>query len=279
MTDTLHPAPPPPHVLVVDSGLGGLSVADALRARAPTYTLSYLADYALFPYGIRSEAEILAHLPALVERAAARHSPDMVVIACNTASTVALPDIRARISRPVVGTVPAIKPAGLLSRSRTIGLLGTPGTVRRAYTQALIDEFAADCTVVRRGSSALVAAAEAKLARGADVRAEVRAELEALLAEPGGEAVDVIVLACTHFPFLREELEAATPRDIAFLDSGPAIARRVTDLAAGLVPPPAGGARPSCLLSADPPAGAVLAPLFAAFGFPAPEVMPAWPKS
>lgn len=218
------------HVLVADSGLGGLSVVAEIRKRLPAVRLSYLADYALYPYGTREEAEILAHLPNALAAAEAALSPDLVVVACNTASTLALTEIRARLRVPVVGTVPAIRPAGRLSQTRTIGLLGTPGTVRRRYTEELIRQFAADCTVLRHGSARLVAAAEEKLLSGAAPPDVVAQELHGLFAAPGGSNIDVVVLACTHFPFLADELSAIAPRPVRFIDSGEAIARRVDEL-------------------------------------------------
>jgi glutamate racemase len=130
----------------------------------------------------------------------------------------------------VVGTVPAIKPAASMSRNRTIGLLGTPGTVRRAYTDRLINQFAADCRVLRHGSAELVALAEAKLRRGRVSLSDVRAAVAPLWADPAAGDMDVVVLACTHFPLLAEELQAIFPPGVALVDSGEAIARRVAEL-------------------------------------------------
>ena len=267
-----------PRVLLVDSGIGGLSVAEEVRKALPGADLAYVADYALFPYGLRSEAEILAHLPSVFERAVRQVEPHIAVLACNTASTIALPAIRARLSIPVVGTVPAIKPAAAFSRSRAIGLLGTPGTVRRRYTDELIARFASDCTVVRHGSSALVRLAEEKLAEGAVDAAIVGRELSTLLAQPGGDRVDSVVLACTHFPFLRPELEAAAPRPLAFIDSGEAIARRVAALLAegpnmGGVIAPLSTEKGMAFVTAPWPSTKDPSLVFSRFGFRAPVVL------
>ncbi len=220
----------PLRALIFDSGLGGLSVFREVRARLPGLACVYAADTAFFPYGTKSEDDLVRRLPRLLAALAARYRPDIAVIACNTASTVALPAIRMALSIPVVGTVPAIKPAAHRSRSRTIGLLGTPGTVKRAYTDRLIDQFAADCRVLRHGSAELVTLAEAKLRRGAVALEDVRAAVAPLWAAPGAGEIDVVVLACTHFPLLLDELRAVFPAEVALIDSGAAIARRVAEL-------------------------------------------------
>jgi glutamate racemase len=216
--------------LIFDSGLGGLSVFREVRARLPGMACVYAADTGFFPYGTKSEDDLVRRLPRLLAALAARYRPDIAVIACNTASTIALPPIRMALSMPVVGTVPAIKPAALRSRSRTIGLLGTPGTVKRTYTDRLIDQFAADCRVLRHGSAELVSLAEAKLRRGAVALDDVRAAVAPLWTTPGAGDIDVVVLACTHFPLLLDELRAVFPAEVALIDSGAAIARRVAEL-------------------------------------------------
>jgi glutamate racemase len=154
-------------------------------------------------------------------------APDVVVVACNTASTIMLPDVREALSVSVVGVVPPIKPAAALTKTGVIGLLATPATVCRQYTDDLIAQFAADKRVVRFGSSALVEAAERKLAGEAVNTDAVQDAIGALFADG---AVDVVALACTHFPLLAEELAAAAPRACTWLDSGAAIARRVADV-------------------------------------------------
>jgi glutamate racemase len=217
-------------VLVFDSGVGGLSVYDAIAGSGQAVALDYLADTAWLPYGERSDEALTARVPALLSGIAAQWRPDLIVVACNTASTIALDAVRARLAIPVVGVVPPIKPAAALSETGVIGLLATPATVRRSYTDQLIAKFAADKCVIRHGSSALVAAAEQKL-RGAPVDKAVVADAVAgLFDAPGGREIDVVALACTHFPFLAEELSAAAPRACLWLDSGDAIARRVADL-------------------------------------------------
>lgn len=216
-----------PKILVFDSGVGGLSVLKALRQRLPNCDYVYACDNEAFPYGTRDAATLIERVDRVLHALLAQESPAVVVVACNTASTVVLPHIRAHFSTPIVGVVPAIKPAVAASASRVFGLLGTPGTVQRPYTQQLIDEFASDCQIVRVGSSELVQLAEAAL-RGQPPAPEQLAEILApFFASP---LLDCIVLACTHFPLLQDELAAACPRPVRWIDSGEAIARRVESL-------------------------------------------------
>ena len=220
-------------LLLFDSGVGGLSVLDAVARALPQAPLVYVADTGGFPYGTRSEAEIAARVPALLGRLVERYRPRLVTIACNTASTIALAAVRAALDLPIVGTVPAIRPAALASRSRAIGVLGTDATVRQPYVDRLATEFAADCLVLRHGSARLVELAEAALRGDPGDLAEYRAIVDGLLGKPGGEAIDTVVLACTHFPLVADRLAAASPRPLAFVDGADGIARRVAVLTAG----------------------------------------------
>ena len=252
-------------LLFFDSGVGGLSVLAATRALLPRAPLVYAGDSAGFPYGIKSEAEIAARVPALLGRLVERFHPRLVVIACNTASTIALPTIRAALDLPVVGTVPAIKPAALASRTRAIGVLGTEATVRQAYVDNLAREFADDCLVLRHGSADLVEAAEARL-RGQSVAPErFAAALRGLLDQPGGERIDTVVLACTHFPLVADDLAAASPRPLIFVDGAPGIARRVAALTEGQAWPAAAGEGVAVFTRLGP-AEQALAPALARFG-------------
>jgi glutamate racemase len=220
-------------LLFFDSGVGGLSVLAPTAALLPRAPLVYVADSAGFPYGTRSETEIAARVPALLGRLAERFDPRLIVIACNTASTIALQHVRAALDIPIVGTVPAIKPAAALSETRVIGVLGTEATVRQPYVDDLAARFAADCTVLRHGSAELVDLAEAALGGIPPPRERLAAVLGGLFAQPDGDRLDVIVNACTHFPLLEAELAEAAPRPVRFVDGGPGIARRVAHLTEG----------------------------------------------
>ncbi|ADO11264.1 Glutamate racemase [Pantoea vagans C9-1] len=213
-----------PTVLVFDSGVGGLSVYDEVRQLLPDLHYLYAFDNAGFPYGEKSETFIVERVVAIVEAITQRYPLSLVIIACNTASTVSLPALRERFAFPVVGVVPAIKPAARLTRNGVVGLLATRATVRRPYTHELVSQFAGSCNIEMLGSAELVELAEAKL-HGAEVALdEVRRIVQPWLrmAEPP----DTVVLGCTHFPLLREELQQVLPEGTRLIDSGAAIARR-----------------------------------------------------
>jgi glutamate racemase len=222
----MNPSAP---LLFFDSGVGGLSVLQPTRALLLNAPVVYVADNAGFPYGARSEADIAARVPGLLAPMVERFQPRLVVIACNTASTIALDHARAALDLPIVGTVPAIKPASEMSRSRVIGVLGTQATVRQPYVDDLAARFAADCTIIRHGSPELVELAEAKLAGEAVSVEAVRAATQPMFDAERSADIDVVVLACTHFPLLDQELRAAFPQ-VNLVDGGPGIARRVASL-------------------------------------------------
>lgn len=232
------------------------------RALLPTAPIVYAADSAGFPYGTKSEAELAARVPALLGRLVERFHPRLAVIACNTASTIALDHVRAALDIPVVGTVPAIKPAAELSKSRVIGVLGTEATVRQPYVDDLAARFASDCRVIRYGSAQLVELAERKLAGDPVTVADVRAAIAPLVEAEGAEGMDVMVLACTHFPLLADEIEAAFPQ-IRLVDGGPGIARRIAYLT-DQQPWPVEAPRGIAIFTAPP--RPVLASSLAAFG-------------
>ena len=249
-------------VLFFDSGVGGLSVLAAARALLPTMPAVYVADSAGFPYGTKSEAEIAARVPALLGRVVERYRPRLVVIACNTASTIALAHVRAALDVGVVGTVPAIKPAAERSRTRVIGVLGTEATVRQGYVDDLARRFAGDCRVVRHGSAALVDLAEAKL-RGGQVSPDaVAAAIGPLGEEP---ALDTVVLACTHFPLLADEIAAAFGGAVALVDGSAGIARRIAFLTQGQTWP-ARASEGIAVFTGDAVQTEALAPALARYG-------------
>ncbi|MEG3124363.1 glutamate racemase [Sphingomonas sp. GB1N7] len=252
-------------ILFFDSGVGGLSVLGPTRALLPNAPFVYVADSAGFPYGTKSEREIAVRVPALLGRLAERYRPRLIVIACNTASTIALADVRAALDLPIVGTVPAIKPAAEISVTRTIGVLGTEATVRQPYVDDLAARFAADCIVLRYGSAELVQLAEAKLHGRATDPARYAAILHGLFGQPGGANIDTIVNACTHFPLVAEELTAAAPPGVRFIDGSAGIARRVAHLTQGQDWPEHSGAGVAVFTRLDPEAEA-LTPALAHFG-------------
>jgi glutamate racemase len=223
-----HPAAEPV-IGIIDSGVGGLSIFDALKARLPQATYAYAFDNAHFPYGTRSGDDV-AHLTVKLAQALNRVMPlDLLVVACNTASTVALAALREALPIPVVGVVPAIKPAALRSVTKVIGLLATPATVDRSYTDDLIRQFASGVKVVKVGSSDLVFAAEAKFRGESLAPFDLAGAIRPFLSD----AVDYVVLGCTHFPLLRDEFQLIAKtagRQVTWVDSGDAISSRVVEL-------------------------------------------------
>ena len=225
-------------ILVFDSGLGGLTVYREIAALRPQADYVYVADDAAFPYGALEERDLLGRIVGLIGELIERQRPDLVVIACNTASTVALPELRKRYSVPFVGTVPAIKPACAASVTRRVSVLGTEATVQREYTRALIRDYAGDCRVTLVGSRKLAGYAEDDLAGAPIGDAALREEIAPAFVDDG-QRTDTIVLACTHYPLLLERLRKLASWPVNFIDPAPAIARRVGDL---LGPPPSSAA-------------------------------------
>ena len=220
-------------ILVFDTGLGGLTVLREIVKARPDAHYVYVADDAFFPYGHLSEEQVIARAVPLIGELIAAHAPDLVVIACNTASTLVMSHLRERYKVPFVGTVPAIKPACAKSKTRSVSVLGTRGTVKREYTKALIRDFAQGCEVTLVGSGELAALAEAALS-GIEVSdAEISAEIAPCFVgdrEDHSARTDTVVLACTHYPLLMDRLVRLAPWPVDWIDPAPAIARRVADL-------------------------------------------------
>jgi glutamate racemase len=223
----------PPTILVFDSGLGGLTVLREIVRTRPDAHYVYVADDAFFPYGHHSEPQIIARVVPLIGELIAAHDPDLVVIACNTASTLVMSHLRERYKVPFVGTVPAIKPACARSKTKRVSVLGTKGTVKREYTKALIRDFAQGCEVTLVGSAELASLAEAALS-GVEVSdPRISAELAPCFVgdrEDRSSRTDTVVLACTHYPLLMDRLVRLAPWPVDWIDPAPAIARRVADL-------------------------------------------------
>lgn len=213
-------------VLVFDSGVGGLSVAAEIRRRLPGLPLHYLMDSAAFPYGNKDDVWLVERVLAVCAEAVATHRPRLLVVACNTASTLALPALRAALPIPVVGVVPALKVAAAANPGGPIGLLATPATINRRYTDDLVREFAAGCEVRRFGSVELVQWVEQWVATG-DEPSALFSHLDDWIRQP--QPLSHVVLGCTHFPLMRPLLERLWPA-VIWVDSGEAIARRVVQL-------------------------------------------------
>ena len=221
-----------PRLLVFDSGLGGLTVHKALRDTLPQAETVYIADDAAFPYGDLADHALIERVCAVMGHLIPVFHPDLVVIACNTASTLVLPDLRSRFDLPFVGTVPAIKPAAEASLSRRIAILATPATVKRDYTQGLIREFAGDCNVILHAPTLLAMRAENVFEGGLVSDHDLRADIAPCFVEADGRRTDTVVLGCTHYPLLLERFRTVAPWSVNWIDPAPAIARRAEALLA-----------------------------------------------
>lgn len=254
----------PPRILVFDSGLGGLTVLREVRRARPDAEITYIADTAGFPYGALGEADVVRRVLAVLSGMISSHRPDVVVVACNTASTLVLPHLRAAHAISFVGTVPAIKPAASATRTGLVSVLATPGTVKRDYTRALIDTFAFHLDVTLVGAVGLAALCEASL-RGVAVDDDaIGAEIAPSFIDRGGRRTDVVVLGCTHYPLILDRLEHLAPWPVRWLDPAPAIARRAASLLAGRPVGPEAGPGEAVFTGATDESG--LAPVLARFG-------------
>lgn len=219
-----------PRILLFDSGMGGLTVTAAVREALPLAQLIYAADTAAFPYGAWEEVRLIERILAVVGRLIEVSGPDLVVIACNTASTLALTQLREVYPLPFVGTVPAIKPAAQQTKSGIVGVLATPGTAKREYTQALIQTYAYHCKVFLHGAQRLAEMAEAKLMGAPVDLSDLKDEIQPVFRYREGKRTDTVVLGCTHYPLLLDDIRKAAPWPVDYVDPAPAIARRVMDV-------------------------------------------------
>jgi glutamate racemase len=224
-------------ILMFDSGIGGLTVLREARVLMPDRRFVYVADDAAFPYGDWEEEALSARIVELCGSLIARHDPEIFVIPCNTASTLVLAELRAAYpDMPFIGTVPAIKPAAERTRSGLVSVLATPGTVKRQYTRDLIAKWASKCNVRLVGSTNLAALAEAYMRHGFVDEEAVRAEIAPCFIERDGGRTDIVVLACTHYPFLANRMRKTAPWPVDWLDPAEAIARRALSLLAERAP-------------------------------------------
>jgi glutamate racemase len=254
-----------PTILVFDSGLGGLTVFREIAKARPDASYVYVADDAFFPYARRSEEQLVGRVVPLTQELISTYRPALVVIACNTASTLVLPHLRARFAVPFVGTVPAIKPACTASRSRRVSVLGTEATVQREYTRALIRDFGQGCDVTLVGAARLAGLAEAALRGDAIDDDAIAQEIAPCFVTSDGRRTDTIVLACTHYPLLLDRLVLLAPWPVDWVDPAHAIARRVVDLVGPAATNAVSGTARAVFTSALEPPPALVAAL-ARFG-------------
>jgi glutamate racemase len=253
-------------VLVFDSGIGGLSVLRAIRAALPDVRVVYVADDAAFPYGAWEERALSDHVVALMGTLIDVHAPSAIVIACNTASTLVLPPLRERFQVPFVGTVPAVKPAAEQTKSGVVAVLATPGTMKRDYTRELIKSFGRACHVRLVGAPALAGIAEARMRGEPFERDEIAEQIAPCFEEIDGRRTDIVVLACTHYPFLADVMAEIAPWPVTWVDPAPAIARRLATVLEGRAV--ARGGRSFALFTSGSVRSQVLLELFGRQGVP-----------
>lgn len=224
-----------PRLLTFDSGIGGLGIVRAMRAIDPDIAIDYLADNAIFPYGELDDAVLIKRVSSLLEKAITTFQPDAIVIACNTASTIALSSLRETFPRTsFIGCVPPIKWAADMSKTRYIGLLATRATVKRHYLTDLYTRYAPDCRLIAHGTRTLADIAEAAF-RGKPIDQNIiKQELHELFSQPGGNKIDTVCLGCTHYTFLLEALKQHTSPSINWLDPANAVARQALKIASSL---------------------------------------------
>jgi glutamate racemase len=221
-----------PRLLFIDSGLGGLTVLRAACQAVPEAVVLYIADDAGFPYGSKCAGVLSSRLVGIIQKEIKDLRPDCIVLACNTASTVALNALRKAYATPIVGTVPAIKPAAALTKSGLVSVLATPGTVAREYTRELIAQFGAGTRFNLVGAPKLAELAEMRAGGSAVEDSAIASEIAPCFIEDGGAKTDVVVLGCTHYPLLLDKLDALAPWPVTWLDPAPAIARRIANVLA-----------------------------------------------
>ena len=205
-----------------DSGVGGLTILREVREQLPNERCLYFADSRECPYGTKPVAEIQRRCEAVVDFLLEQDAK-AIVVACNTASVAALSYLRARFDVPFVGIVPGVKPAARLTRVGRIGVLATPTTAESEPLAQLIEQFAYGVTVMTQVCPDLVSLVEDGVIEGEQVDRLLRRYLAALL----DTGVDVIVLGCTHYPFLRERIQALCGSSVTLVDPSDAVARQL----------------------------------------------------
>jgi glutamate racemase len=254
------------NLLIFDSGIGGLGVVREIRRLQPQANIIYLADNGFYPYGEKPDDVLIERILKVVGQGAQLTKPDAIVIACNTASTVALAHLRESIALPFIGCVPPIKPAAAASATRHIGLLATAATIRRPYLQDLVQKFAGDCTLHSHGTAILADLAEAKFRGQLVPLAELQAAIAPLLTQPGAEHIDSIALGCTHYSFLLPELLSLHP-DLQWFDPAGAVARQTAAITGNLPAKPPSPHTGTAFFTASRPDPAAVDAGLTDFGF------------
>lgn len=213
------------YILFIDSGLGGMSVMDALIKKGSEYPIAFYADAKHFPYGEKNVHEIAVFLEGIYKFAISQFSVKMIVIACNTASISAIDKLRSIVDVPVVGTVPAIKTAAELTKNGNIGVIATKTSVKQNYLSELAEKFASDLNVYICGTEHLATAVEKEVA-GEELQNLFKEDL-AFFAD---KDIDTLVLGCTHYTFLKDDLNDFFNGEVQIIDSCDGVSRRILSL-------------------------------------------------
>ncbi len=213
------------YILFIDSGLGGMSVMDALIKKGSEYPIAFYADAKHFPYGEKNVHEIAGFLEGIYKFAISQFSVKMIVIACNTASISAIDKLRSIVDVPVVGTVPAIKTAAELTKNGNIGVIATKTSVKQNYLSDLAEKFVADSNVYICGTEHLAAAVEKEIC-GAELQKIFAKDLEVF----ADKNIDTLVLGCTHYTFLKDDLNDFFNGKVQIIDSCDGVSRRILSL-------------------------------------------------
>lgn len=215
-------------IAFIDSGVGGLPYLQWVKERLPLENFVYLADRKNFPYGEKSSDEIVRIVLQAVKSLNEGNRPKMLVIACNTATVTSLDAVRKVVDIPVVGVVPAVKPAAMQSRNKRIGVLATERTVKGEYLQELIDDFAGDCHVEKVAGSGIVRFVENDFFNASE--REKEDIIERAVEQFSGENVDTVVLGCTHFIFLTDILKRKFGETADVIDSREGVGKQIISL-------------------------------------------------
>jgi len=213
---------------VFDSGVGGLSILRELQKILPHENFVFLADQAHVPYGEKNKKELNSLVDRITKYFVREHGIKFMVVACNTATCYTIDSLREKYSFPIIGTVPAIKPASEQTKTKVIAVMSTPATSKSRMLADLIKNYSKDVTVINIGCYNLENVVEKGKVRSPQVKKLLSRFLDPLQ----GEKVDHIVLGCTHYPFLKSEIKKVVGEKITLIDSGEAIARYTRELLA-----------------------------------------------
>lgn len=206
---------------IFDSGVGGLTILLELQRLLPKESFIYVADQAFAPYGKRSITELQTRTKSITEFLISKHAK-LIVVACNTASISSIKVLRKEFKKPIIGVVPVVKYLSEFSKTKKVAILATPVTIKSIYLDLLISEFGKGLTIYKEGGTGL----EELIEQGDLSNPKIKAILKKHLIPLKKQGIDAVALGCTHYPFLKKQMEEILGTDITVLDSGGAVARQ-----------------------------------------------------